>query len=374
MDILLIEPFFTGSHQAWAIAYQKFSSHRVEICSLPGRYWKWRMYGGAVSLANQLMQMPQMPDLLLCTDMLDLTTFLALSRNKSKAIPCALYFHENQITYPWSPTDQDVKLQRNNQYGFINYTSALAADQVFFNSAYHRTSFLEALPDFLRQFPDHRVLSNIELIAEKSQVLHLGLDLSKLDQYRIDEPNERPILLWNHRWEYDKNPIDFFEILFRLQSEAIDFQVVVLGETYRKSPSIFEKARTILADRILHFGYVEQFADYAKWLWKADILPVSSQQDFFGGSVIEAIYCNCIPILPNRLAYPEHLPKNRQKDYFYDTKEAFYQQVKICILQTNEQRSILRCGKEVAHYDWSNSIKRYDQIFAEMVHSNSSKP
>mgnify|MGYP000456988033 CR=1 FL=1 len=37
---------------------------------------------------------------------------------------------ENQITYPWSPQDEDVKYQRNNQYGFINYTSALAADQV----------------------------------------------------------------------------------------------------------------------------------------------------------------------------------------------------------------------------------------------------
>jgi len=49
MKILLVEPFFVGSHASWAKGYQQFSQHDVEILSLPGRHWKWRMYGGANS-------------------------------------------------------------------------------------------------------------------------------------------------------------------------------------------------------------------------------------------------------------------------------------------------------------------------------------
>ena len=80
MNVLLIEPYFTGSHAAWAEGYKKHSRHEVEILSLKGQYWKWRMHGGAVTLARLYEKIEKTPDLLLVTDMLDLTTFLALTR------------------------------------------------------------------------------------------------------------------------------------------------------------------------------------------------------------------------------------------------------------------------------------------------------
>ena len=120
MKILLLEPFFTGSHQSWAKGYQQFSQHEVKILSMPGRHWKWRMYGGAVELASEAKKIQDFkPDLLLATDMLDVATFLALTKNIFPNTPVALYFHENQITYPWSATDPDLTLKRDNQYGFI---------------------------------------------------------------------------------------------------------------------------------------------------------------------------------------------------------------------------------------------------------------
>lgn len=365
MKILLLEPFFTGSHRTWAEAYQKYSQHQVELHTLQGRHWKWRMFGGAVSLAKRLEELEEQPDLILGTDMLDLCSYLAIVRKQIQDIPIALYFHENQITYPWSPKDQDVQLKRDNHYGFINYTSALAADQVFFNSAYHKNSFLDGLLPFLKQFPDHRDLDNIERIRQKSRVLPLGLDLKKMDQYQLEVVNEVPILLWNHRWEYDKNPEGFFQALFRLKEENIDFHLVVLGETYQQSPAIFAEAKIVLADRILHFGYAKDNAEYVQWLWKADILPVSSRQDFFGGSVIEALYCQCFPILPNRLAYPEHLPKDRQKDYFYDTEEDFYQRLKASVLWSISERKAKHCQNFVAPYDWHHLVNHYDQVFQQ---------
>lgn len=360
MNILLIEPFFSGSHRRWSEEFQTHSTHQISILSLPGKHWKWRMYGGAVTLAKQFNALAEIPDVLLVSDMLDLTTFLALTRQKSAQLPVYLYFHENQITYPWSPTDADIPLQRNNQYGFVNYTSALAADKVFFNSDYHKNSFLGALQTFLRQFPDRREMLNVDLITQKSEVLYLGMDLTKFDDFKKVKSNECPILLWNHRWEYDKNPESFFHALYKLKQEGIQFKVIVTGENYKSSPPIFAEAKEKLSTEIIHFGYAESFAAYAQLLRKADILPVTNNQDFFGGSVVEAIYCECFPLLPKRLAYPEHIPTELHNVHFYESEEEFYLKLKKAILEFKNKEEFDFQGF-VSHYDWSEMIKIYDK-------------
>ncbi len=367
MKILLIEPFFTGSHESWAKGYQQYSEHEIQILSLPGRFWKWRMYGGAVELAAQCNALKDFqPDLLLTTDMLDVTTFIALTNKAYNRLPVALYFHENQITYPWSSTDPDITLQRNNQYGFINYTSALAADQVFFNSTYHLHSFIDALPSFLKQFPDYKGIENIPLIKDKSQVLPLGIDLSRFNDYQQPSDNAIPILLWNHRWEYDKNPDLFFKTLMQLKAEGISFQLVVVGDSYQKIPAVFKEAKKQLQEEIIQYGKVSSFQEYAEWLWKADILPVTNQQDFFGQSVVEAMYCNCHPILPQRLAYPMHIPPTHHADYFYHTEEAFYQMLKNAISNFKTKRNP-SVQSFVSHYDWRILATQYDAVLAELI-------
>ncbi|MEL1226943.1 MAG: DUF3524 domain-containing protein, partial [Candidatus Neomarinimicrobiota bacterium] len=52
MKILIIEPYFTGSHKQWAESYKSNSSHNIKILSLKGQFWKWRMHGGAITLAK----------------------------------------------------------------------------------------------------------------------------------------------------------------------------------------------------------------------------------------------------------------------------------------------------------------------------------
>ncbi|MCB0846579.1 MAG: DUF3524 domain-containing protein [Bacteroidetes bacterium] len=361
MKILLVEPFFTGSHQQWAESLKTFSQHEVELLTLPGRHWKWRMHGGAVSLAGKFRALDEKPDLILVSDMLDLALFSSLIQEPS--IPKAIYFHENQLTYPWSPGDPDPGLKRDNHYAFINYTSALVADRVFFNSAYHRNSFLGALTGFLQQFPDHREMENIQIIREKSAVLPLGMNFSQLAEAKEGFPeNEVPMILWNHRWEYDKNPDVFFKTLFRLDEEGKDFQLVVLGESFGKKPAIFTEVKKRLKAKILHWGYAKNFSEYAQWLWKADILPVTAIQDFFGISVIQGVYCGCYPLLPKRLAYPEHFPEEIHPEIFYENEEELYFRLKELISDfPNWQKSFQHY---VEHYDWSTCIQHYDRVLS----------
>ncbi|MCH2083214.1 MAG: DUF3524 domain-containing protein [Saprospiraceae bacterium] len=365
MHLTLVEPFFTGSHQQWALQYQKHSQHNVHILSLKGKYWKWRMFGGAVTLAQKFAAAPVPTNLFLLSDMTDLCTFSSLLPPAFRQIPLAIYFHENQITYPWSPTDPDISLQRNNQYGFINYTSALAADKVFFNSEYHKSSFLEGLIPFLKQFPDHRGLDNIKRIEDKSKVLSLGLDLKSLSLYNVQK-HKNATLLWNHRWEYDKNPEEFFQLLFRLKEEKIEFKLIVLGESYKKSPAIFAEAKKRLADEIIHFGFAPSKEKYIQLLQEADILPVTGYQDFFGISVVEAIYAGCYPLLPNRLAYPQHIPEDKRQEHLYSSTEELYQKLKEAILNIDQIREVEKLSDFVARYDWSNLADIYDMTFSQI--------
>ena len=372
MRILLIAPYLTGSHAAWANGYAQHSQHQIDILSLPGRFWKWRMHGGAVTLARKFLTSEVTPDFILVTDMLDLTTFVALTRDKIARIPIAIYFHENQLTYPWSPDDRDIAQQRDKHYGFINYTSALAADAVLFNSNYHQDSFLAALPKLLRHFPDYNELNTVKQIQEKSRVLPLGLDLQRFDQFKFIKSDEkigttsRPLLIWGHRWEYDKGPEEFFRALMILSECGLDFELAVLGQNFSQKPDVFLIAEKILARHIIQFGYVESFTEYAKWLWRADILPVTSNQDFFGASVVEALYCNCFPLLPKRLAYPHIIPSKYHLQYFYDDFDDLVDRLGEAIINIEQTRQF-SLRSVVAQYDWQEQAHAYDGLFLELV-------
>ncbi len=371
LKILIVEPYFTGSHAAWASGYQAHSRHEVEILRLGGAYWKWRMHGGAVTLARRFMESSLDPDIVVATDMLDLTTFQSLTRSRTATMPMAVYFHENQLSYPWSPTDRDVQQKRDKHYGFINYASAMAADAVFFNSEYHRRSFFEELERLLRHFPDHNEIGSIEKLKEKSAVLPLGMDLGRFDNsgghvpVASDGATREPLVVWNHRWEYDKNPDLFFKSLRTLAGRGVPFRLAVLGENFSQVPVVFLKARDALGERVVHFGHEEDFNAYASWLHAADVLPVTSYQDFFGAAVAEAIYCGCRPLLPNRLAYPELIPDEHRSGVFYSGEDEFLDRLETMLTGPIEPAGEgLRAA--MVRFDWRTMATVYDHVFEKM--------
>ena len=361
MKILIIEPYFTGSHKSWLNGFKKNSSHSIKIISMKGQFWKWRMHGGAITLAQKFNSTNYMPDLIIATDMLDLSTFISLTRKKSSGIPIVLYFHENQITYPWSKTDRDVLGNRDKHYGFINYSSALSADYILFNSKFHMNSFLGELPRFLKQFPDYNEIETVDTIKNKSQVLYLGIDLKALDKIKLEKMEKgTPIILWNHRWEYDKNPELFFSVLKNIYSSNINFSLVVVGKNFSNSPSVFNEAKKYLSEKIIKWGYVKSKKEYAKWLGQSDILPVTSNQEFFGASVMESIYCNTWPILPNRLTYPELLPKELHHSHLYNNREELTKK----LIWGINNLSIIRKKKlsfVSRPFDWNTIAPIYDK-------------
>ncbi|MEO1289871.1 MAG: DUF3524 domain-containing protein, partial [Chloroflexota bacterium] len=342
-QLLFIEPYYGGSHQIWIDGYRRHTQHDTHLLTMPAQFWKWRMQGGAVTMAREFLASEQSPDLIIASDMMDVSLFRAMTRTD---YPIALYFHENQLTYP-----QNRRQHHGWQYGFINYASALASDYIFFNSQFHHDNFFEELPRMLKHFADYNELQSIDDLRAKASVLPLGLDLRRYDAYRQNHQNQTPIILWNHRWEADKNPTAFFNALIQLADEGFDFQVILAGENFRQNPIEFESARNTLGERILHYSFVESFADYARLLWQADYVVSTAYQDFFGIAVTEAIYCGCIPLLANRLNYPHLIPDEYHHACLF-RDGTLYGHLKQHLLG-NRSVDIAPLQQHIAQYDWS---------------------
>ncbi|MGM0506976.1 MAG: tRNA-queuosine alpha-mannosyltransferase domain-containing protein, partial [Bacteroidota bacterium] len=253
MNILAVEPYYSGSHKAFLTGLEAHSRHRIFPVKLNYRGSKWRMHGESVTLAEISSQVREPIDLLLISSMTNLPAFLALTNPRSAHTPKILYMHENQLTMPMPEGEE-----RDITYCYINYLSMLVADRILFSSEFHRQDLLQALPDFLDQFPDDHSDRMVDHIREKSVVMHPGLDLSTFDQHPdTRSQNEHPVIVWNQRWQFDRNPAMFFRVLNRLNDIELKFDLILAGDSQHEKPEEFEKAWRRFGDHITHFGYVD---------------------------------------------------------------------------------------------------------------------
>jgi len=136
--------------------------------------------------------------------------------------------------------------------------------------------------------------------------------------------------------------------------------VAILGENFSQFPQDFEKARDKLGERIVQFGYVESFAEYAAWLYRSDILPVTSKHDFFGISVVEAVFCGCYPFLPKRLSYPEIFPYETCRNNYYNGVEDMTKKLAEVIRKIDVTRQ-QNLSSWVEEFSWKGLVPVYDQ-------------
>lgn len=374
MNILFIEPFYSGSHRTWLNQIVKHTEHHIQLLTLDGKFWKWRMYGSAYTLAKQFEaaihnQELTTPDLIIVSDMLDLAHFVALSRQVLNDIgnpKVAVYFHENQLAYPWQEDSEDRQKGRDYHYGMMNYYTALTADYVLFNSRYNMESFYGELSALLRAMPDCKH-HTIQDLRDKSTILPIGIQLPPTPEPDFHEEisEQTPIILWNHRLEHDKNPDSFFQLLLRLKEASVDFKVALLGETNKTAANQFKGPLKALEDHIVVSGYVD-YPTYCYWLYRADILPVTSYHDFFGISIMEAVGCNTYPILPKRLTYPDLYDLDKNPDIFYGSDEELYAKTLEAIQKIKASTPLKNYSHYANQYLWPQLIKIYDQTFSNM--------
>jgi glycosyltransferase involved in cell wall biosynthesis len=369
MRILWLDAFHAGSHKAVSTGYAAHSTHQVTVIGLPqDGGWRWRMRGAALSFVRMVRErygdapLRQQFDVLVVTDMCDVATLLGVGRRLFAGLPVALYMHENQLTYPL-PAGRKLDLT----WPWINYTSMVAADLICFNSEFHRQSLLTALPGLPRRFHDYHELDVAKSLDARSCVLYPGIDLHRLDAADAPAaPKGAPTVLWNSRWDYDKQPLVFLEAVSEVIVRGHDIRLIVLGEYVDQQAEVFEKYRQKLAAHTIHWGYVPDMQRYCALLHQADIVVSAAIQEFFGIAVIEAAYAGAVPLLPRRLTYPELLPTAYHADCLYDD-DAQLADGLVRLLQRHAcyDRQELRAW--ALRFDWQSIAPKYDEILAGMV-------
>lgn len=364
MRILALEPFYGGSHRAFLDSWIERSKHDFTLLTLPATRWKWRMRHAGVTFADEVRRLVdegERWEILFATDMLNLAEFKGLAPPAVATLPSILYFHENQLTYP-------VREEHERDYHFAmsNIVSALAADNVWFNSGWHQDTFIDAARAFLARMPDHRRSATAEEIAAKSQVYPPGIEpVGQATGPRRSGPLR---VLWSARWEHDKGPGDFFAAIERLDDAGVDFRLNVIGQRFAPVPSAFEQARSRFHHRIDRWGFIESRPEYEEVLRDSDMIVSTANHEFFGIAVLEAISAGCYPILPDRLSYPELLSGYRGdvSEHLYDgSVKSLVKKLVSAAHRLKESGSIWPNGREsladaVSHYHVNRLVPQRD--------------
>ena len=124
-----------------------------------------------------------------------------------------------------------------------------------------------------------------------------------------------------------------------------------------------------LNDKIIHFGYCENNTEYFGYLKMSNILPVTSHQDFFGISVVEAVSYGCYPILPKRLTYPDLFNYKKNKFLFYNSDLELKDKLVSVIKNIKNYTSTIKevSQKTFVKFNWENISKKYDSTFEKQM-------
>ncbi len=364
LRVALVEPYFGGSHRAFAEGWQAASDHEIELFAHSASFWKWRMQGGFLTLATDFAASVKQRgpfDLVFATSMLDLAGFLGAARDSAGTARCVLYMHENQLTYPTAPRDEfDLT------YAMTNWTSMAAADLVLFNSRFHRDAWFAALPSLLRRLPDERHTHLVPAVEQRSEVLPVGVDLARIDAVSR-ETRERPLLLWNQRWDHDKGPDLFTAAVEALASRNVDFDLAIAGEQFVSDPTGFERLREVLGDRVVHYGYADD-PTYVRLLRAADVVVSTARQEFFGISITEAVYAGAFPVLPDTLVYPERIPREHHSTCLYDGHDELVAKLDWALSNRRQAAAIAAdLNPVMAQFDWTAVAPQFDRRMEEVA-------
>ena len=302
------------------------------------------------------------PRIVLATDMLDVPTWLgfvsreAAIANRLNGAKLITYFHENQWMYPVSPDARE-----DHHFGYTNLLTALISDACWFNSRFHRDGFLDHSESFLRRMPDSIRDHDLERIRVQSRIIAPGFDPVVVTRNAREKESSLRIG-WVGRFEHDKRPDRFLELLNRIDQAGLDFKLVLLGERGRSAVAVEELQRRF-ATRILHNGFESTEQGYWKRLAEIDVVVSTADHEFFGIGICEAIWAGALPVVPDDLSYPEFVPDSLR----YRTLDEAVRIIRNYTEETRRTAQTEVCRNFVRPYHSNLIAERIDDAFEAVL-------
>ncbi len=377
--VLLLSGYHAASHRYWCEQLTAgLKDYHWQLVALPDRHFYWRVRSNALTFAFEYPELKQHYDVLLATSMVDVCNLRGLMPHLS-SIPTILYFHENQFAYPLR--SQVKNNQKKNNSNLINaqLTSiygALSADRLVFNSEYNRDSFYAGARLLLKKMPDGTSKELLSELPVRSEVIPVPVS-DELSSHAAPVKNRPVEILWNHRWEYDKQPQVFFAAMKQLLVEGFEISLHVMGQSFREVPSCFAEFRQAHGDCIATWGFQPRDV-YHQLLERSDIVVSTALHDFQGLGMLEAIAMGCTPVAPNRMAYPEYIADellyqvapDTSNDTSNDTGNAKSEAIEAEML-FQKIASVIKtprqCESDIQRYKSSNLLPVYDRLISSVL-------
>ena len=115
----------------------------------------------------------------------------------------------------------------------------------------------------------------------------------------------------------------------------------------------------------MQFGFADR-ARYQELLRDAAAVFSVAHHEFFGIAVVEAMAAGAVPVLPNRLSYPELLAGSGLEPY--DTKSQGVEMLAAAVQSPDPDRT-RRASEAGRKYDWRTVAPRYDDVLERLARS-----
>ncbi len=356
-NILVLEPWYQGSHRSWVDGWRSNSRHTIDIVDGFDSGWRRSLVTAPTRFAEAINETRQPVDALVASTPIDLATVFGLVHRSIRRPPTLLYMHESQIGYPPGPKGGQPYRAMINDWNAI-----ASADRIAVATQFHADLLVEQMPDFA----DGLVRGSgpkIKSILNGVHVLPVGIDTSGLRPITVGGPIR---VLWNHRWSHDKNPGEFVHAVTVLAAEGHEFALYALGEVEHGGEKAYSRLTSHLADRVLLSGR-QTYDIYRQVLCRSDVVISTAQHEFFGLAVAEAIAAGARPLLPDRLAYPEIVPHGSSSKFLY--RGSLEDSLRVILAQPRDEvhRYRQETMEYVSKFSWRVIAPHYDSLIDEML-------
>ncbi|XP_016155395.1 PREDICTED: glycosyltransferase-like domain-containing protein 1 isoform X5 [Ficedula albicollis] len=366
MSVLLIEPFYGGSHKQLMDLLQEELQEDCVLCTLPAKKWHWKARTSALYFM-QTVPTSSNYRILFASSVLNLAELAALRPDLGK-LKKVLYFHENQLAYPVQKCQE-----RDFQYGYNQILSCLVADVVVFNSAFNMESFLKSIGKFMKLIPDHRPKDLEKIIRPKCQVLYFPVRFPDVSSFMPEHKLARLEKVIGVKRNGDAYQSE------RLPGQQESRAVMKTSDAHPES-GLCEPQPGLCTTQ--HEGLASPPAAPAQAEAPESTNPCQGEDkqgltfnlsNILSGldyqqrplhiawphRWIEAVHCGCYPLCPKALVYPEIFPA----EYLYSTPEQLFKRLQNFCKRPDIVRRHLYKG-DTAGFSWAALGSKFRSLLA----------
>ena len=302
LDILALEPFYGGERRAMLETVVRCSRHRWTLLKLPPRRMERRLTTAANWFAEQLSRhWVGRVDLLFTSEAMNLASLFRLTPALA-TYPSVVYFHANQLPDPAVAGDKPTDL--------VNLSTASAAAEVWFNSAYHQQTFLSRAASLVGRHPELSSRDPIPELRARSRVMPPPVDWSLVDEVVSGAAGEvvrrNPRAVFFETRDADVKLLN--EGLAVARRRGVSFNAITVGPVDQLDPAL---PRWTVSEHD-DVGQVRAMAESAVFLSAKPEAPFDYQ-------LVRALIAGCRPVLPYSGAYPDLLPPALHVSTLYDS-------------------------------------------------------